>query len=193
MIRIQELYFGYGGKSIFDGFTRDLGPVTCITGPSGCGKTTLLRLIAGFEKPDSGTIAGVPERVSVLFQEDRLLPWHSARRNVEAVLAPDNSGAAAEWLQKTELGDFLDSSPNSLSGGQRRRVALARALAYAGETPAGEAPGALLILDEPFKGLDPALTGRMTALILSQNIPVIAAVHSPEEIALFGGDVIKLG
>jgi ABC-type nitrate/sulfonate/bicarbonate transport system ATPase subunit len=183
MIRIEKLLFAYGDKKVFEGFTETLGPVTCVTGPSGCGKTTLLRLLAGFEKPQGGTITGVPERVAVMFQEDRLLPWWTARRNVEAVLPGLDGAEAAVWLRRVELGDCLDSLSDSLSGGQRRRVALARTLGYG---------GGLLVLDEPFKGFDPALTERMAKLILSLNTPVVAAVHSPEEIALLGGEVIRL-
>jgi ABC-type nitrate/sulfonate/bicarbonate transport system ATPase subunit len=192
MIRIENLVFAYNEKNdgktvarrrIFDGFSAALSSVTCITGPSGCGKTTLLRLIAGLEKPQEGVITGVPERVSVMFQEDRLLPWLSARRNIEAVLPPERSGEAAQWLRRVELDDCLDSLPESLSGGQKRRVALARALAFG---------GGLLILDEPFKGFDPALTERMAALIKSRNVQVIAAVHAPEEMSLLGGEVIRL-
>jgi ABC-type nitrate/sulfonate/bicarbonate transport system ATPase subunit len=190
MIRIEGLQFAYGGKTVFDGFNAVLGPVASIAGPSGCGKTTLLRLLAGLETPGGGSITGVPDRVAVMFQEDRLLPWLTARQNVAAVLPKGNdgmpleSGIDAEWLCRVALDDALDSYPDQLSGGQRRRVALARALAFR---------GGLLILDEPFKGFDPELTRRMAALILAQNIPVVAALHAPEEMALLGGDVVRLG
>lgn len=184
MMQIENLRFSYGNKEIFNGFNHTFESVTCITGPSGCGKTTLLRLIAGLEKPRGGRIVGAPARPAMLFQEDRLLPWLTARQNVAAVLPGTERGSAADWLAKTELADFMDALPENLSGGQKRRVALARALCYGGD---------LLILDEPFKGFDPALTKRMAALIRAQEIPVVAAVHSPEEMALLGGDVLRLG
>ena len=183
MIEINALRFIYDDKQLFDGLSLSLGEVTCITGPSGCGKTTFLRLLAGLEKPQSGTITGVPDRVSFMFQEDRLLSWCTARENVEAVLFPDEIGRAADWLEQVELEPYQSSYPANLSGGQRRRVALARTLAY---------KGGILLLDEPFKGFDPDLTRRMAKLILSQGVPVIASVHAPEEIELFGGDVIRL-
>lgn len=189
MITIDSLRFAYDGKQIFNGLSLTLGYTACITGPSGCGKTTLLRLIAGLLKPQSGTITGVPGRVSMVFQEDRLLPWCTALENVAAVLPPAEAVNAAEWLRLVELHDLKDSYPDSMSGGQKRRVALARALAYGGEFPAGEG---LLILDEPFKGFDPELTSRMAALILSRNTPVIAVLHAPEEIERLGGDVVRL-
>jgi ABC-type nitrate/sulfonate/bicarbonate transport system ATPase subunit len=183
MIEIKELSFAYGDQKIFDGLTMSLDGHTCITGPSGCGKSTLLRLIAGFSKPQSGTISGVPERIAFLFQEDRLLPWSTAGENVAAALPRERRAEALDWLEKVELGDKRDSHPDSMSGGQNRRIALARALAFGGQ---------LLILDEPFKGLDLELTKRMISLIRALNVPVIAAIHSQEEIALFGGNVIKL-
>jgi ABC-type nitrate/sulfonate/bicarbonate transport system ATPase subunit len=188
MITIEALRFAYGGKPVFDGLSLSLGHITCITGPSGCGKTTLLRLIAGLLKPRSGTITGVPDRVSMVFQEDRLLPWRTAFENVADVLPPDEAHKAGDWLRQAELSELSDSYPDSMSGGQKRRVALARALAY-GKISAG---GSLLVLDEPFKGFDPELTRRMAALILSQGIPVIASLHAPEEMERLGGDIVRL-
>jgi ABC-type nitrate/sulfonate/bicarbonate transport system ATPase subunit len=189
MISIESLSFTYGGKLIFDRLNLSLGYKTCITGPSGCGKTTLLRLIAGLLKPRSGAIKGVPSRVSMVFQEDRLLPWRTALENIAAVLPPEAEKKAEEWLGLVELDGLGGNYPDSMSGGQKRRVALARALAFGAELPPG---GRLLILDEPFKGFDPELTERMTALILSQDIPIVAALHAPEEIELLGGDLIRL-
>lgn len=183
MIEIKDVSFSYGEKKIFDALSLSISPPACITGPSGCGKTTLLRLVAGMEKPLSGTITGVTGRVAFLFQEDRLLPWATAKENVAYALPPSRRGEALSWLSAVELGDKADSLPEAMSGGQMRRVALARALAFGGE---------LLILDEPFKGFDPELTVRMASLIHSVNIPVIASIHSPEEMAVFGGNIIRL-
>ncbi|UOO38085.1 ABC transporter ATP-binding protein [Oscillospiraceae bacterium CM] len=183
MIEIKDITFSYGDKPIFNAFSLAIGASVCITGPSGCGKSTLLRLIAGLEKPQGGAITGVPEKVTFLFQEDRLLPWATARDNVAAVLPRMKRGSAMSWLAAVELTEQAESLPGALSGGQQRRVALARALAYG---------GGLLILDEPFKGLDPALTRRIASLIHTVQIPVIATLHQPEEIALLGFDVISL-
>jgi ABC-type nitrate/sulfonate/bicarbonate transport system ATPase subunit len=183
MIELRELRFAYGDKTIFDGLTLTLGEKTCITGPSGCGKSTLLRLIAGMARAQGGMITGVPVPVSFMFQEDRLLPWSTAYENVAAVLPRERQHEAADWLEKVELNDGRGSYPDGMSGGQNRRIALARALAFGGK---------LLILDEPFKGLDMELTKRMISLIHAQNVAVIAAIHSQEEIATFGGTLIKL-
>lgn len=179
MITVQNLSFSYGEKKILENVSFAFpSAVTCIEGPSGCGKTTLLRLIAGLEKPDSGLISGVPFKISFLFQEDRLLPWFTAEENIRAVLPKGRKQEAAAWLSAVELSQEAEKRPENLSGGQRRRVALARALAY---------DGSLLILDEPFKGLDHALIKRLAPLVLSKNVPIIMTSHAPEEAELLGG------
>lgn len=185
MITISSLSFSYGKIPVFRDFSLEIpGPAAVLMGPSGCGKTTLLRLVAGLLKPDAGEIRGAEGPVSFLFQEDRLLPWASAEENVEAVLPKERRGEAREWLRKVELPEEgFSSLPGNLSGGQQRRVALARALAY------GEG---LLILDEPFRGLDAELTGRMIGLILESGRPLLASTHSPEAARLLGGPVVTL-
>lgn len=183
MINIKNLSFAYDGCRIFDGFSAELSKSVCIYGASGRGKTTLMRLIAGLEKPDSGKITGVPERVSYMFQEDRLLPWFTAEQNVASVLTRDRKSEAREWLQRVELSEQADSFPSEMSGGQQRRMSLARALAYEGE---------LLLLDEPFKGLDEALTERMAELVLSSKTMFIAAVHAQRELELLKCDTLEI-
>lgn len=183
MIEINGISFSYGEKKIFEALRLSISAPACIAGPSGCGKTTLLRLIAGMEKPLSGTITGVPGRVAFMFQEDRLLPWATAKENIAYALQRGRRDEALSWLDAVELGEMADSLPEAMSGGQMRRVSLARALAFGGE---------LLILDEPFKGFDPELTVRMASLIHTVNIPVIASIHSPEEMEILGGDIIRI-
>ena len=185
MITVSSLSFSYGKTPVFRDFSLEIpGPAAVLMGPSGCGKTTLLRLTAGLLKPDAGEILGAEGPVSFLFQEDRLLPWFSAEENVAAVLPGEKRGDAAKWLGKVELPEESFSSlPGNLSGGQQRRVALARALAYG---------GGLLILDEPFKGLDAGLAKRMIDLILEQKRPLLVSTHSAEEARLLGGTVITL-
>lgn len=184
MIRIDGLCFSYGGKEVFKDFFLELpAGVCCIRGVSGRGKTTLLRLIAGLLRPDRGTISGVPERVSYMFQEDRLLPWKSAAGNVAAVLPKHRAEEAGFWLDAVELGKEADSLPENLSGGQRRRISLARALAFGGK---------LLLLDEPFEGLDPGLTARMVDLIKSHFPDILVTSHSAYETELWGGTGIVL-
>ena len=182
MIEIKNISFSYGEKAIFQNFSLTIdSPVLCISGTSGIGKTTLLRIIAGLIKPSSGTVSGVPAPVSVMFQDNRLIPWLSALENIALVINDRNK--AKEWLDMVELSDVSDSLPENMSGGQCRRAALARALAFDSK---------LLLLDEPFKGLDPELTERMAALILKQGKPVITVTHSAIEAALLGGKIINL-
>jgi ABC-type nitrate/sulfonate/bicarbonate transport system ATPase subunit len=184
VIKVTDLRFSYGEKRIFDGLSLELPDgVCCMEGASGRGKTTLLRLIAGLEKPSGGTISGVPEKIAFMFQEDRLLPWLSAEANIAAVLPKSRAEEVKKWLCAVELENEAAALPENLSGGQRRRVALARALAFGGD---------LLILDEPFEGLDPALTERMTALVRGVAADVLVTSHSAFQTALWGGTRIVL-
>ncbi|MDR1409997.1 MAG: ATP-binding cassette domain-containing protein [Oscillospiraceae bacterium] len=120
----------------------DVG-IVALHGGSGSGKTTLLRILAELENADCGEIAGIgSKRVSYVFQEDRLLPHATTLEN--AAIASDNA-CARQWLERFGLGDSFDKKPMVLSGGMRRRVAIARAFAFGGN---------VLLLDEPFTGLD---------------------------------------
>ncbi len=134
------------------------GKTIVVMGPSGCGKTTLLRIIAGLESPDTGNVTRETESISYLFQDTALLPWLTAQENVNLVLSDkkDTLTEALEWLSRVELADEANTHPASLSGGMRQRVALARALSTDAE---------LLLLDEPFRGMDEDLHVRMRELI----------------------------
>ena len=147
-------------NKVLDGFNCEFAPgITAISAPSGSGKTTIARLIAGFESCDEGEIK-IEEgtRLSYLFQEDRLLPWLNVRDNMLlALLAGNGSGlssedAAEQMAKKMELEDALYMMPGELSGGMAHRVALGRTLLYGGN---------VLILDEPFRGLDEELRDRI--------------------------------
>jgi ABC-type nitrate/sulfonate/bicarbonate transport system ATPase subunit len=184
MVVIENLSFSYGPKRIFENFSCVMDtPATCIESPSGGGKTTLLRLIAGLLKPDGGRIMAGGSKICYLFQEDRLLPWLTARENVAAVLPKARRAEADVFLDRVELSAEGSQLPKNLSGGQARRVALARALAYGGE---------LLLLDEPFKGLDPELTERLIPTILAQKVPIIMASHARREAELLGCEILRL-
>ena len=174
----------FDGKQVFSDFsyTLSLQGITALMGPSGCGKTTLLRLLCGLESPDSGTISGVPETYTFLFQENRLLPWASALENVALV---SDIETEKNILRKVGLAQELQTLPSSLSGGMQRRVALARALAH--KSP-------VLLLDEPFKGLDADLCREMIALLRqeAQTRPILLVTHSLQEAELAGATVINL-
>lgn len=187
---VQNLTKCYGDNRVLENFTYAFpdGRITAIEGRSGCGKTTLLRLVAGLEKPDAGTITGVPEGgLAMVFQEDRLPPQLTAAGCLRAVLkrTPDRDARIDEALRALGLEDDLDKPVREYSGGMRRRVALARALLY---------PAALVLLDEPFKGLDadtrrraidftrPRLAGRTTLLV----------THDPEDATAFDAERLAL-
>ena len=116
-----------------------------LMGPSGIGKTTLLLLLLGLVSPDSGEITGLPEKVSVIFQEDRLCEDFSALSNVAMVLPRGGEETASALLKALGLEEAMRQPVHTLSGGMKRRVAIARGLA---------ADSPLLLMDEPFKGLD---------------------------------------
>ena len=135
------------------------GEHAALLGPSGIGKSTLLRLIAGLEQPDSGRIHSEFCRVGYVFQEDRLLPWLTAEDNLTVVTGCTRE-TAGELLDALELGGEYRAYPDTLSGGMRQRVSIARALAFSPD---------LLLLDEPFKGLDEALRARVAELIRKRH------------------------
>lgn len=180
---IDRLSKAFGEKQLFREFcyTFPERGLVAITGRSGCGKTTLLRLIAGLERLDSGRIL-LPEnaKLSFVFQEDRLLPTLDARSNVLAVLG--ERGADATWLADECLAQCglkgeEHRFPAQLSGGMRRRVALARAVAFGGE---------LLLLDEPFRGLDEKTRAQVMEFVLqTRNDRLILLVtHDAQEVTL---------
>ena len=177
MITVKNLNKTFDSKKVLDNISTvipDSG-IFAVSGASGSGKTTFMRILAGLETPDSGTIDGLRDKkISVMFQEDRLLPWYSALENVAAVCDKD---IAKNWLQKVELAHAADKKPDELSGGMCRRVSLARALAFDGD---------ILFLDEPFKGLDIELRERMAELIkdFAKTKPVILITHDRWEAAL---------
>jgi NitT/TauT family transport system ATP-binding protein len=136
------------------------GEFVCLLGASGCGKSTLLNLVADLDKPTAGDVQVGTARPSFMFQEAALLPWLTARRNIELALQLAGQGRrerrnrADELLALVRLEGQGDKRPHELSGGMRQRVSLARALAAT--TAVGEAEGrpGMLLMDEPFAALD---------------------------------------
>ena len=186
-IRMENIDFSYGDLPVCRDLSWQLPDkgVVCLWGVSGCGKTTLLRLLAGLERPQTGRITGLTDgRVSVCFQEDRLLPWRTVLDNVAIPTGGDRQ-RARQILAAVGLGEYTDSFPDAISGGQRRRVALARALAM---------PGDLLLLDEPFTGMDVAAWERVVPLIRqwAATRPVVLVTHIAEEVQALNASIITL-
>jgi ABC-type nitrate/sulfonate/bicarbonate transport system ATPase subunit len=184
LISLKNVSVSFGEKMVLDNFSFELqnDGVTCFSGPSGCGKTTLFRVIAGLCPIQSGSFQSDFTKTAFMFQEDRLLPWLTAVQNVASVLPDGNLEAALLWLSRVGLENEKDIFPAELSGGMRRRVALARTLAYGGD---------LMLFDEPFKGLDPSLTEKMSSLIAAQSAASLVITHSHDECRLLGGRLIR--
>ena len=185
-IAMKNVTFGYVTTRICEGlgWTLPENGVVCLWGPSGCGKTTLLRLLAGLEKPQGGVIEPSGYPVSMVFQEDRLLPWLTVRQN--AALACGDAVRVDGLLDAVGLADYADSTPDAISGGQQRRVALVRALA---------ADSDLLLLDEPFTGLDEETKMLILPLIrkAATEKPVVLVTHIAAEAEALGAAIIPLG
>lgn len=182
MIQLRQVTAGYPGKIVLRDFSLTLpdSGAIAVMAPSGYGKTTFLRLLSGLLAPLSGSISGLEgKRAAYLFQEDRLLPWLTAEKNVEIVSGPE---PAHFWLEQMEITDG-GQYPRAMSGGMQRRVALARAMAYGGD---------ILLLDEPFKGLDEALRSRIAARIRGQFPLTVLSVHDAEEARLMDALIVRL-
>ena len=174
MIKLRDLTLRYGDKLVLDHFSLELPDrgLTALSGPSGCGKTTLLRVMAGLAEPENGTVSGVDRtRTAFLFQEDRLLPWRTAAQHITDVLPKHRRGEAERWLAFAELEGEGGAYPAGLSGGMARRLALARCAALGGD---------LLLLDEPFTGVDQERTARMLDRLRTLDVPIIMATHRPQ-------------
>lgn len=187
-IILNSLYKSFGDNKIFEdfGYTFKNGSIVCIMGKSGCGKTTLLNLIMGLVTPDKGEISGVPNRISAVFQEDRLCETFSAIGNIVAVTGNNVSrDEILNCLDELGLSGSEDMPVSNLSGGMKRRVAIARALLAESE---------LIVLDEPFKGLDEHLHESVIKTILSRakGKTLIVATHDERDALLLGAEVLNI-
>ncbi|MFE3854648.1 ABC transporter ATP-binding protein [Streptomyces griseorubiginosus] len=192
---------GRPGAPVLDGVDLDVAPgeILTLVGPSGCGKSTLLRTLAGLLPPlagqagqDGRPLTGPAADRALIFQEDALLPWRTLRANIELPLAIKRLPRAArraqaeDWLERVGLAAHSGHLPHRVSGGQRQRAQLARALAGA--------PRAVL-MDEPFGALDAQTRAGMQDLLVEvlQGIgaTVVFVTHDVDE-ALFLGDRVAL-
>jgi NitT/TauT family transport system ATP-binding protein len=164
--------------------------IVALVGPSGCGKTTLLRIVGGLETEFEGTLdwngAGMP-RIGTVFQEPRLLPWRTVRQNLLLVQPVENPVLIDELLHTLDLAPFGDVFPSTLSLGMARRVAIARAFAIEPE---------VVLLDEPFVSLDPAMAARSRELLLNawraRPIAALLVTHDRAEAAALADRILLL-
>ena len=190
-IIIKDLCKSFGEKKVLENFsvTFPAGSVSCIMAPSGAGKTTLISIIQGFVKPDSGSISGNEVPMSAVFQEDRLCEDFNPVSNVRFSCGSKKNKKSKEeivsCLASLGLGDSLGKPVREFSGGMKRRVAIARALMAEYE---------LLFLDEPFKGLAEELKVSVAEYIraYSAGKTVRAVSHDGGEAARLGATIIKM-
>lgn len=196
-VSIAHVTKRYGsGPLVLEDVSLDIAPgeFVCLLGASGCGKSTLLNLIAGLEPITSGALRTPEAGAAVMFQDAALLPWLTARRNVELALRlrgvarAERQQQARRLLEMVNLTDAAHRRPHELSGGMRQRVALARALAQ--DRP-------VLLMDEPFAALD-AITRDLLHEVL-ENVwrqtgrTIVFVTHNVREAARLGQRVVLLG
>ena len=177
MIEVKNLSLGYGDKQVLENFSLTISKsgVIGFTGPSGSGKTSLLRRLAGLERSD-GTVFGLSEhQTAFLFQENRLLPWRSVEQHLTDVMVRPDSVKARELLKLVELEGEESRMPGQLSGGMGRRLALGRALALESR---------VLLLDEPFAGVDPERAERILVRLKAMGTPVVLVSHEDRIVAM---------
>ena len=190
MISLHDISKAYDGRPVLSrvSLTVPSGGALRLAGPNGVGKSTLLKIVLGLVKPDSGTVEGAAGRpLSAVFQEDRLCPWLSAIGNLRLVLPSLSRAGAATALGGLGLPDDALARPvRQLSGGQRRRVALARALVV---------PSEIICLDEPFTGIDAASLKAVVGAVVAgvQGKDVLLVTHDDAQAAPFGAAVLTLG
>jgi len=207
MLKIEQVAKSFGRRSVLGPLSFSLAPGQrlAVLGPSGCGKTTLLRIVAGLERPDSGTVtlggevASAPQillppcerGVGFVFQAPALWPHMTVEKNLEFVLpalAPlERNLRARQLLKSVRLEEFAERPPDELSGGEQQRVAILRALAPSPR---------LLLLDEPLSHLDPENAHLLLELIKrgaeAAGAAVILVTHDHEQAEAFTERILRL-
>jgi len=198
VLDVSGLTLSYGAQPVLEGadLRVDNGQFVSLVGPSGSGKSSLLRAIIGLQRPSAGTVTCDLDNgdVGILFQDDALLPWRTALDNVALGLRirgkprPHAREEAEAWLSRLGLAGFGHRFPRALSGGQRKRVALAQVLALKPR---------LLLMDEPFAALDAIVRHRITQdlldLVEGERISVLLVTHDLEEALVLSDAVYLLG
>lgn len=188
MLSIQDAEVKYGNKVAFSHFSLEVevGDMVSIIGKSGCGKTSLLYAVASLLPLSEGSIAA-PDECSIMFQQDRLLPWKCALDNVNLGLPREMKSQAEQLLALVGLTEKAESYPKQLSGGERQRVALARSLIRKPR---------LLLLDEPFASLDEQTRERLQdevkAYVQAHRITLVLVTHSIREAVFMGKRIVVM-
>ena len=185
MIGLKNVYKSYGDRKVLTDFSLEFekNRVTAILGGSGVGKTTILRLLSGLTEPDSGEVFGA-KPVSFVFQEDRFAPHLTVNQNLELVLGKGDYSAALDEIGLEGRGNDY---PKNLSGGMARRLSFLRACLF---------PSDLILLDEPFKGLDLKLKYEIMDVFLrlwnERPRTAVLVTHDPEEAAFVSSRAVVI-
>lgn len=189
-LQLKDICFSYGEEQIIKklNLTVERGKPVVLLGKSGIGKTTLLNLILNFIKPDSGEISGVDEktRISVMYQEDRLFPQLTVYKNLKLVKKDFSRKEAEKLMRELNLEEkVLDKLPAELSGGMRRRIALARCLIF---------PSELVLMDEPFQGLDSETRASCLNAVKKYTAgrPVLIISHEIQDAAALEAEIVRM-
>ncbi len=186
-IVLKNICKSFDGKDVLKDLCAEFiyGECSALMGKSGCGKSTLLNIIMGLLPEDSGEITGVPEKISAVFQEDRLCEEFSAYTNIRLSCPDDKKDEIIPALIELGLGDSIDKKVSTLSGGMKRRVAILRAVLSDWD---------LLIMDEPFKGLDENTRIKVIDFVRerTKGKSVIMVTHDEEDITDIQGRKIDL-
>lgn len=189
MLKIKKLHKKYGETVIFSDFniTFKKNKINCVLGKSGCGKTTLLNIIAGLDTEFKGNIDDYKKMTfSYIFQEPRLLEWYTIEKNMFLALKnkENPNELVKKYLELVELYEYKDYYPNQLSGGMKQRVSIARAFAYESD---------ILLMDEPFKGLDPSIKSNLIKWFIKlwekDKRTIIFVTHEISETVLLGDEI----
>jgi len=204
-LRVDDVHVAFDDTSVLDGVDLSIEPgeIVALLGPSGSGKSTLLRVVAGIVMPDSGSVhigrTDVTRQpthqrgVGMVFQDNQLFPHMSVLDNVAFGLKmtgrprPDRERIGRDWLERVGLSGFADRRVTELSGGEAKRVALARTLA----------PGPnVVLLDEPLTGLDRELHDRLAdelaRLLRSAGVTALLVTHDADEAATIADRTVLL-
>ena len=188
IVEAKHLSVGYAEQAVCApiSFRLSSGDALCLSAPSGAGKTTLLRTIAGLQAPINGELTSTSERIATVFQDARLIEDLTAVENVKLFAAADCDDTTVRAMLAELLPmDALDAPVRELSGGQRRRVELIRAFA---------APANLILLDEPFTGLDTEMHQQALTFIdrHRSDYPIILASHDAQDAAALKASLLAL-
>jgi NitT/TauT family transport system ATP-binding protein len=193
MIRLNNISKTFDNLTILKDFNLEIkkDKIICFLGASGCGKTTLLNIISGTLEYDGGSIEGINNNISYIFQDTRLLPWATIENNIKFVLKSNKNinvdKVTKKYIDIVKLNKFSHYYPQQLSGGMKQRVSIARAFAYSSDT---------LLMDEPFQGLDYDLKIELINAFLElwekDNRTVIFVTHDLDEALLLADKIYIL-